>query len=41
MSNINPKPFLDLQLGKKVAIKLKWGFELQGTLVSTDQYMNF
>lgn len=37
---INPKPFLAQLTGKKVAVKLKWGMEYRGFLVSTDAYMN-
>lgn len=38
---MNPKPFLQQQIGKKVLIRLKWGLEYKGFLVSTDNYMNF
>ena len=38
---VNPKPFLQQQIGKKVQIRLKWGLEYRGFLVSTDNYMNF
>jgi len=38
---VNPKPFLQQQIGKKVLIRLKWGLEYKGFLVSTDSYMNF
>lgn len=38
---VNPKPFLQQQIGKKVLIRLKWGLEYKGFLVSTDNYMNF
>ena len=37
---INPKPFLASLTGKKVAVKLKWGMEYKGYLVSVDSYMN-
>jgi small nuclear ribonucleoprotein F len=37
---INPKPFLAQLTGKKVCVKLKWGMEYRGFLVSTDAYMN-
>jgi small nuclear ribonucleoprotein F len=37
---INPKPFLTSLVGKPVVVKLKWGQEYQGHLVSTDSYMN-
>jgi small nuclear ribonucleoprotein F len=37
---INPKPFMADLVGKRVRVKLKWGMEYQGDLVSTDAYMN-
>ncbi len=37
---INPKPFLNGLTGKPVAVKLKWGMEYKGFLVSVDGYMN-
>ncbi|CAD6886218.1 unnamed protein product [Tilletia controversa] len=37
---INPKPFLQAQTGKQVLVRLKWGMEYKGFLVSTDNYMN-
>lgn len=37
---INPKPFLASVTGKPVIIKLKWGMEYRGYLVSVDSYMN-
>lgn len=37
---VNPKPFLAGLEGKGVAVKLKWGMEYKGLLVSTDAYMN-
>ncbi|XP_055375891.1 small nuclear ribonucleoprotein F [Condylostylus longicornis] len=37
---INPKPFLNGLTGKPVLIKLKWGHEYRGYLVSVDGYMN-
>ncbi|CEO94939.1 Sm protein F [Plasmodiophora brassicae] len=37
---VNPKPFLADLTGKPVAVKLKWGMEYRGFLVSTDAYMN-
>ncbi|KAG8768635.1 hypothetical protein FRC16_006958, partial [Serendipita sp. 398] len=37
---VNPKPFLQDLTGKPVAVKLKWGLEYRGYLVSTDAYMN-
>ncbi|NP_001177858.1 small nuclear ribonucleoprotein F [Nasonia vitripennis] len=37
---INPKPFLNGLTGKPVMVKLKWGHEYKGYLVSVDGYMN-
>ncbi|KAJ0178476.1 hypothetical protein K1T71_006299 [Dendrolimus kikuchii] len=37
---INPKPFLNSLTGKSVLVKLKWGQEYKGLLVSADGYMN-
>jgi len=37
---INPKPFLADLTGKSVLVKLKWGMEYEGTLASSDAYMN-
>ncbi|CAH0557723.1 unnamed protein product [Brassicogethes aeneus] len=37
---INPKPFLNGLTGKAVLVKLKWGHEYKGFLVSVDGYMN-
>ena len=37
---LNPKPFLNGLTGKPVVVKLKWGMEYKGILVSTDNYMN-
>ncbi|OQR81576.1 small nuclear ribonucleoprotein F, partial [Thraustotheca clavata] len=37
---LNPKPFLAGLTGKAVLVKLKWGMEYQGDLVSVDSYMN-
>ena len=37
---VNPKPFLNGLTGKPVVIKLKWGMEYRGYLVSVDSYMN-
>ncbi|KAH8113424.1 hypothetical protein DFH11DRAFT_1857136 [Phellopilus nigrolimitatus] len=36
----NPKPFLQELTGKSVYVRLKWGLEYRGFLVSTDGYMN-
>lgn len=37
---INPKPFLNNLTGKMIFVKLKWGQEYKGILVSSDNYMN-
>ncbi|XP_055330534.1 small nuclear ribonucleoprotein F-like [Paramacrobiotus metropolitanus] len=37
---LNPKPFLNALTGKSVIVKLKWGLEYRGFLVSVDGYMN-
>ncbi|GJN37291.1 hypothetical protein PR202_gb26227 [Eleusine coracana subsp. coracana] len=37
---VNPKPFLNNLTGKPVVVKLKWGMEYKGFLVSVDSYMN-
>ncbi|KAJ1657581.1 hypothetical protein IWQ61_003035 [Dispira simplex] len=37
---VNPKPFLLELTGKPVVVKLKWGTEYKGFLVSVDSYMN-
>ncbi|GAA5958667.1 hypothetical protein JCM8115_000319 [Rhodotorula mucilaginosa] len=37
---VNPKPFLSDLTGKPVFVRLKWGMEYKGYLVSTDNYMN-
>ncbi|KAI9146405.1 small nuclear ribonucleoprotein-like protein polypeptide F [Paraphysoderma sedebokerense] len=37
---VNPKPFLNELTGKPVVIRLKWGMEYKGLLVSIDSYMN-
>ena len=37
---VNPKPFLNELTGKGVVVKLKWGMEYKGFLVSVDPYMN-
>jgi small nuclear ribonucleoprotein F len=39
-ANNNPKPFLMSLAGEPVVVKLKWGMEYKGTLVSVDKYMN-
>ena len=37
---LNPKPFLNGLTGKPVIVKLKWGMEYKGYLVSVDGNMN-
>jgi LSM domain len=37
---VNPKPFIQELTGKPVFVRLKWGLEYKGFLVSTDGYMN-
>jgi len=37
---VNPKPFLNNLIGKDVVVKLKWGMQYAGQLVSVDAYMN-
>ncbi|KAI8146814.1 hypothetical protein BJV82DRAFT_534221 [Fennellomyces sp. T-0311] len=37
---VNPKPFLSDLTGKPVVVKLKWGGEYKGYLMSVDGYMN-
>eukprot|EP01033_Poteriospumella_lacustris_P017572 gene17572-12576_t len=39
-SAINPKPFLGDLTGRPVIVKLKWGMEYKGILMSIDSYMN-
>jgi small nuclear ribonucleoprotein F len=40
MNIVNPKPFLNSHVGKNVIVKLKWGTEYKGKLMSVDGYMN-
>ena len=40
MALANPKPFVNGLIGKPVVVKLKWGMEYKGYLVSVDAYMN-
>ena len=40
MNIVNPKPFLASLVGHRVAVKLKWGQEYRGNLISTDSYIN-
>ena len=37
---MNPKPYLADLMGKRVRIRLKWGQEYEGSLTSSDAYMN-
>ena len=37
---VTPKLFLNNMTGSSVKVKLKWGMEYKGDLVSFDQYMN-
>ncbi|KAJ1473536.1 hypothetical protein T484DRAFT_1636724 [Baffinella frigidus] len=37
---VNPKPFLTELTGSDVIVKLKWGMEYKGNLLSVDGYMN-
>jgi small nuclear ribonucleoprotein F len=37
---VNPKPFLAGLVGLPVAVRLKWGMEYRGYLMSVDSYMN-
>jgi small nuclear ribonucleoprotein F len=36
----NPRPFLEELAGKMVYVRLKWGLEYKGYLLSSDVYMN-
>jgi len=40
MIPVNPKPFLAELTGKSIIVKLKWGMEYKGFLVSVDAYTN-
>ncbi|EME40613.1 hypothetical protein DOTSEDRAFT_27245 [Dothistroma septosporum NZE10] len=37
---LNPRPMLQSLVDKEVIIKIKWGQEYTGKLVSVDSYMN-
>ena len=37
---MNPIPFLYELIGKSIIVRLKWGIEYKGVLVSFDKYMN-
>ncbi|RKP26912.1 small nuclear ribo protein F, partial [Syncephalis pseudoplumigaleata] len=37
---VNPKPYLQGLINKPIMVKLKWGLEYRGQLMSTDSYMN-
>jgi len=39
-STISPKKYLKSLEGNRVLIKLKWGIEYRGILVSSDSYLN-
>ncbi len=37
---LNPRPFLIELLNHFIIVKLKWGLEYKGRLISSDKYMN-
>jgi small nuclear ribonucleoprotein F len=37
---MNPKTFLSSLINKKIMVRLKWGIEYKGILVSYDDYIN-
>ena len=37
---LNPRPYINELVGKKILVRLKWGMSYTGYLVSVDQYMN-
>jgi small nuclear ribonucleoprotein F len=37
---LNPRPYINELVGKKILVRLKWGMTYTGFLVSVDQYMN-
>ena len=37
---LTPRPFLKSLLGRRVAVRLKWGLEYRGRLSSFDDYFN-
>ena len=37
---VNPRPLLDSLAGRQIVVRLKWGTEYRGFLVSADSYMN-
>ncbi|CAF0742565.1 unnamed protein product [Rotaria sordida] len=37
---LNPRPYINELVGKKILVRLKWGMTYVGVLVSVDQYMN-
>jgi small nuclear ribonucleoprotein F len=39
-SHLNPRPFLVALTGQPVSVKLKWGMEYRGVLLSVDAFMN-
>ena len=38
---VTPIPFLSDCVGQPVTVRLKWGIEYKGILLSFDKYMNF
>lgn len=38
---VNPRPFLADCIGQSVTVKLKWGMDYTGVLISFDKYMNY
>uniref|UniRef100_A0A2K6TR95 Small nuclear ribonucleoprotein F n=1 Tax=Saimiri boliviensis boliviensis TaxID=39432 RepID=A0A2K6TR95_SAIBB len=40
LNKLDPKPFLSGLTGKPVVVKLRWGVEFKGCLVSVDGYKN-
>jgi small nuclear ribonucleoprotein F len=41
LQTLNPRPFLGELVGKDIIVRLKWGQEYRGRLVSLDSYLNF
>ncbi|CAF1294016.1 unnamed protein product [Adineta ricciae] len=37
---LNPKPYINELVGKKILVRLKWGMTYTGILINFDQYMN-
>lgn len=40
LQTVNPRKFLKQLTGKEISVKLKWGMEYKGILVSSDRYFN-